>query len=282
MPNKDTPYQTIGEFLDSPFGNKRGYDTEKLEKKFLEFNGAKKFYCENWSEDSDMYLIHIKIPSESQEGRFYDVVIQFFTDDNDISKQNSLEKYYIQFFSNSPSFIYKYAALYKVHGYLIDSLYDKMDQEYSNMLPDKANPNYDMSWDKSIYFACRFLKANAMTILRKPTLKLFKHVPLRTLIKSIKGFEETMADAELFRLEQDVKKETAKEKNIAKEQRKALLRKVNPFSHFKDKIKAKDNTLSEDSPKSVTIKKPKAKKKATTFTSTDGTKRSVHVIKKKR
>ena len=33
MPNKDTPYQTIGEFVDSPFGKKRGYDTEKLEKK---------------------------------------------------------------------------------------------------------------------------------------------------------------------------------------------------------------------------------------------------------
>ena len=158
MPNKDTPYQTLGEFLSSPFGvsdiNVKNTAIQYEEKYKKLMQSARKIYCENWTESNGMYMIHMKIPSESQDGLYYDAVVQFFTDDDQLAKQNNLERYYIQFFSNSPSFIYKYAALYKVHGYLIDTLYEKMDPEYSNILPDKANPNYKLEYDKSIYYAC--------------------------------------------------------------------------------------------------------------------------------
>lgn len=288
MPNKDTLYQTIDEFLRAPFGSQEvNSKTQDYEKKYNELKNMRKIYCENWTEEDDMYMIHIKLPSESQEGNFYDVVIQFFTDVDSISKQLNLGKYYIQFFSNSPSFIYKYAALYKVHGYLIDSLYEKMDQEYSNMLPDKQNPDYKMNFDKSLYCACRFLQDNRETILRKPGLIFYKKVPLRKLLKSIKDFETIKIDSELYNLEKNIKKEHEVDKAKAKERKKEFIDKLNPFSRNETKQpkkRAKYDTVQDGKPHAVhVLKKRKPGKSTVNSKDTSGkTMSCVKVIKKKR
>lgn len=288
MPNKDTIYQTIDDFLRAPFGS-REVDSKRDEydKKYIELKNQKKIFCENYTEDDGMYLMHIKIPSESQEGNFYDVVIQLFTDDKEIERQLNLGKYYVQFFSNSPSFMYKYAALYKVHGYLIDSLYEKMDQEYSNMLPDKQNPDYKMNFDKSLYIACRFMQDNKETILRKNGLVFYKKVPLHKLLRSIKDFETVKIDSELYSLERSIKKEHEKDKAEAKKKRKELIDKINPFSRSQmkqPKKHAKSNTLLNQDDKSVHILKKKRAGTSTVNTkdSSGKTMSSVKVIKKKK
>lgn len=290
MPNKDTPYQTLGEFMNSPFGvstTETKATAEKYEEKYKQLAQEKKIYCENWTESDGMYMIHIKVPSESQNGLWYDVVVQFFTDDEQLAKQNNLERYYIQFFSNSPSFIYQYAALYKVHGYLIDSLYDKMDPEYSNMLPDKVNPDYKMSYDKSLFFACRFLQDNNYNILRKTGIRLYKKVNMMKFLRSIKDYEMVKADSELYSIEQSLKKETEKEKALAKQKRKEFVDKMNPFSRNASKVpkkKAKYDTVQDGQPHAIhTLKKRKPGRSTVTSTNSEGKlNRSVHVVTKKK
>ena len=291
MPNKDTPYQTLGEFLSSPFGvsdiniKNTAIQYEEKYKKLMQ--SARKIYCENWTESDGMYMIHMKIPSESQDGLYYDVVVQFFTDDDQLAKQNNLERYYIQFFSNSPSFIYKYAALYKVHGYLIDTLYEKIDPEYSNILPDKANPNYKLEYDKSIYYACRFLQDNNYNILRKTNITLYKKVNMVKFLRSIKDYEMVKTDSELYNLEKGLKKELDKDKQQAKEKRKELINKINPFKRSSAKVpkkKARLDTVQDGQPHAVhALKKRKPGTSTVTSTNPQGKlNKSVHVINKKK
>lgn len=291
MPNKDTPYQTLGEFLSSPFGvsdiNVKNIAIQYEEKYKKLMQSARKIYCENWTESDGMYMIHMKIPSESQDGLYYDVVVQFFTDDGQLAKQNNLERYYIQFFSNTPSFIYKYAALYKVHGYLIDTLYEKMDPEYSNILPDKANPNYKLEYDKSIYYACRFLQDNNYNILRKTNITLYKKVNMVKFLRSIKDYEMVKTDSELYNLEKGLKKELDKDKQQAKEKRKELINKINPFKRSSAKVpkkKARLDTVQDGQPHAVhTLKKRKPGTSTVTSTNPQGKlNKSVHVINKKK
>lgn len=284
MPNKDTLYQTIDDFLRAPFGSQEiNTKRDEYEKKYLELKNSKKIYCENYAEDDGMYLFHIKIPSESQQGNFYDVVLQLFTDDKEIEKQLNLSRYYVQFFSNSPSFMYKYAALYRVHGYLIDSMYEKLDREYSDILPDKQNPNYKMDYDKSLYMACRFMQDHKETIMRKTGLLFYKKVSILKLLRTIKDFETVKMDSELYSLEKSMKKEHEKDKAIAREKRKELINKVNPFQRSQTKQpkkRASKSTVLNPSDKSIHVIK---KKNPTSSTVSDNkSMKSITVIKKKK
>ena len=272
MPNRDTPYQTIGEFLNSPFGSKDRSNTERFDQSYQKMVNAKTLYAENYTEVDGSYFIHVKVPSESKPGLWYDVVIQFFPANKEMEKTMNLGNYYIQFFSNSPSFIYQYAALYRLYGYLIDSLYEKTDMEHSLILPEKANPNFKMSYDKSIYLACKLLKDNQFTYLRKNGIKFLKYEKWDKFLRSIKEFELAEADAELYSLEKDVKKETEKQKAEAS---KAKKERLNPFSTKQKKIQAKHDTLGEGSPKSI---KNIIKRKPVRSTSKNS---SITIIKKK-
>ena len=280
MPNKDTPYQTLNEFLTNPFG--LGADPKNFEynKKFRDLYAQKKIYCENLVEMEDgTYMFHIVVPSESQDKMHYDVVIQFFTDNDEIAKSNSLSRYYIQFYSNCPSFMYQYAALYRVHGYLIEALYEKMDPEFAHTLPDKANPKYKMGYDKSIFFACRFLQENQYSILRKNAMVFYHRVKPKQFFNSIKDYQEIKSDSELYNLEKSLAKETEKEKEKAKEVRDKILDHVNPLRPIKKlhnamKKKASTSTL----PPSERGVKVIGKKKGTKTTGGS----FVHVVKKKK
>ena len=276
--NKDTPYQTLGEFLNSPFGLS-DINQEKYLKQYETMVQRKQIFCENWTEMDKTYLIHIKVGSESQPGLYYDVIIQFFTDNPEYEKSNSLSRYYIQFFSNSPSFIYKYAALYRVHGYLIDSLYSKLDPEFFDHLPDVSNPKYEMSYDKSVFLACKFIKENEFTIMRKTGLKFFKKVRFNRFINSIKEFKDVTMDSEIYRMEKSLKKESDKQKEEAKEARAKVLQSLNPFhrsSGKSKKISAKTNTLMDNGDKGIQVIK---KKGSNTSTSSN---RSIHTVSKKK
>ena len=280
MPNKDTPYQTLNEFLTNPFG--LGADPKNFEynQKYQTLVAKKAIYCENVVDmDDGTYMVHIKIPSESQDKIFYDVVLQFFTDNEELTKSNSYSQYFIQFYSNCPSFMYQYAALYRVHGYLIEALYEKMDPEYAHTLPDKANPKYKMGYDKSIYYACKFIQDNQYTILRKSGKLFYRRVKPKQFFNSIKDFQEMKSDSELYSLEKSLKKETDKEKEKAKELRDNIVDHINPLSKIKRihnvmKKKASTSTL----PPSERGVKTVAKKKGSKVTG--GT--SVRVIKKKK
>ena len=208
----NTIYQTLEEYLFKPFGIADSDQEKILGPKYLQCKD--KIKLKDYAIYDNDYYIHILIPSESTEGKFYDVILQFFYPDESMNMYGSLNKYFVQFFSTSPSFIYKYAALYKLHGYLIDSLQEKLDPDYADRLPDKTNKEYKMSYDKSLYFACRFMYENRLSYMMKAGLKLQKKVQLDSMINSIVPVNMVrMDDPNTI---QDIYRETKKDKEKAK------------------------------------------------------------------
>jgi len=179
----DPTYQTLSDFIHHPFGVPFTDVGEKLNPKYEKFKSM--ISVAGYSILDDSYYIHIKVPSESSPGKFYDVVIQFMPYTETMKKEHMLDNYVIQFFSNSPSFIYKYAALYKLHGYMIDALQEKLDPEYADRLPELSNSEMKLMYDKSIYFAVKFLYENCLTYLSKSGLRYTKKLEFRNLVDSI-------------------------------------------------------------------------------------------------
>lgn len=223
-------YQTLTGFLLSPFHKKADVskDTE-YSTKYREFILSNKIYIKAICIIEESYYIHIKVPSESQKnGNYeYDVIIRFFTDDPEVASQNHLRNYYIQFFSNSPSFMYQYAYLYKEGGYLIKALYDKLDADYIDTPPTKTNSDMKLSYDKSIYFACKYLSDMQFRYLSKTGPINMKKVDEHKFFSNVTDFKSIKFDATLMSEEKKLtklldNKSPRKRKNVNKETTKKI------------------------------------------------------------
>lgn len=195
-------YQTISEFLRVPFGNTSAQN--KLTKyNSLYIENKSKIILNAYTKIEDAYYFHVKVPSESQKDGnvYYDVVIRFFSDKPDALSSSHLRDYYIQFFSNSPGFIYNYAVLYKNNGFLIESLYKKLDPRYFDKLPLKTNSKLELSYDKTIYFTCRFLNEKKFKVLNKFGISLGKKMQPNAFFREIKDFQSVKIETELLTME---------------------------------------------------------------------------------
>ena len=195
-------YQTLSEFLREPFG--QSDDREKLSKYNMMYTmNQDKIELVGYTQIDKSYYFHVKIPSKSQkeENVFYDVVIRFFTDKKDALNSSHLRDYYIQFFSNSPGFIYNYAYVYRTNGFLIEFLYKKLDPEYFDKLPEKRHAELKLSYDKSIYFACRFLSEKKFRVLNKFGAALSKKLSPDKFFKGIRDFQSIKLESELISIE---------------------------------------------------------------------------------
>ena len=260
-----TKYQTLSEFMRRPFGNSNSTNMEKAYKysqRYAEYIQQNKIRVEGYTQVEDSYYIHIKVPSESKNkdgiNYEYDVVIRFFTDNPNVKKQLSLRAYYIQFFSNSPGFIYRYAALYKKYGYLIDILYNKLDPEFKDVLPEKTNANMELSFDNTIYFACRFLSDKNFALLNKKGTT----ITLKT-VNQTKFFND-ISDFKSVRLDQAIIQEDRKLKSIRKNK---SPRKYSDTPNGKKS--ATNTTIKQGDNRGITVaKKITGKKKITAKKST--------------
>ena len=244
-------YQTLSQFMARPFGKVNNTTDLKYDSKYRSFSSSNKLKINAMTVVEDSYYIHIKIPSETNDGKQeYDVVIRFFTDDPNIEKDNHLRNYKIQFFSNSPGFIYRYAYVYEQEGFLIEALYNKLDPKFRGVAPEKTNVNLDVYYDKSIYFACRYLLDNQFFLLAKRgTINIYKK-PLSTFLRGISDFESVKVDQDLLNEE----KKLSKELDI--ESKKKLSRLENDR-----KKKSTDNTYKDKEKKTgITIIRKKGAK----------------------
>lgn len=197
-------FQTLGQFLSQPFGRKNSI--EKLSKYNLlykDYRDANKIYVEGYCKVEDSYFIHIRVPSETnKEGKLeYDVVIRFFAPNILTRSERTLVNYHVQFFSNSPGFMYHYAVLYKKEGFLIESLYNKLDPDFFDTLPNKTNPNMEMSFDKTIFFACKYLSEHNFSCLNKLGILAKKLKKPDRFFEDISDFKSVKVTTELISVE---------------------------------------------------------------------------------
>lgn len=212
-----TTYQNLSNFLSHPFNPSGMFDNPDLAKTRQDFDRKYEkakdgIFFVSSTEFEGSYFHHIKIPSESKQGVSYDVVIQFFTPDDSVKEQGTLNQYLLQFFSNSPSFVFQYAASYYKEGYLIDAFQRKLDSRVTDSSYTSSKPQKDLLWDKSLYFACKYIQENSLSLMQKERLKTIKRVSMPELLRSITGGTPSKTGDII----QDLKIEMQKDKQKAK------------------------------------------------------------------
>ena len=121
--------------------------------------------------------------------------------------------YHMKFFSNSPSFIYQYAALYNIHGYLIYILLEKLDKAYARKLPTKTNQHFEITYDVSIYMACKYLIEHKLRYMSKLGTILTVKKLNRQFFKDMRDFKETQFDLKMFEVNKKISRMEQEQKN---------------------------------------------------------------------
>lgn len=200
-------YQNLREWITNPFGTGDYVKNNEYDKLYKEYISSNRIRIAGYTMIEDSYYVHVTVPSGSKDNYKYDVVIRFFTGDPSVKRESTLMNYSIQFFSNSPGFIYRYAVLYKKAGFLIEELYEKMDKNYADTLPEKSNSSMKVSYDKTIYFATKFLAENRFKILHKRgILRLHLKSP-DAFFRAVGSFEKVKMDHSMIDLEKRFQKE---------------------------------------------------------------------------
>lgn len=159
---------------------------------------------------NNVFYAHFKIPSETVDKFYYDVVIKFFADEN-IKNTEDLMNYNIQVFSNDPAFVYTYAFSFMEHDLFIQSLAPKMSKKALKKTPDEKNPYHQIGYVKTIYFAYLWMKNKGLNKLNrfKTESSRFSLVALMADIeKADNKIEERQAEGE----KQSKKKSAEKKK----------------------------------------------------------------------
>ena len=246
-------FQTINDFLDKPFGEKEE-KSKDFERKFSELDSNRKIKVVGLTQVEDDYLLHLTIGSKTNPTESYDVVLLFFTDDNSIKKEITFKNYYVKFFSNSPSFIYQYAVLYKQNGFLIDMLYDKLDEKYKDTVPDKVNKDHKLSYDSSIYCACRYLQNHGGYFNKY--LNGASHKRSEQFFREIKDFSDVKMINDIRNMDKKIDKELAENKKKSKELKRNSRGKTSSTKYTKT-VKASKSTLSSGNAKTKIVRPSK-------------------------
>lgn len=114
-----------------------------------------------YDKKSNRYFAHIKVPSEVIVKFYYDTVIEFYTDAN-ISNTEDLLKYKVRFYSNDPAFVYTHAYSFSQNNLFINELSSKMSKKALHKEAKEKNPNNQIGYVKSIYFAYLYIKEKGL------------------------------------------------------------------------------------------------------------------------
>lgn len=246
--------QTLRDYMNNPAGKgstvipNRQLVIDDFRRRYEKIKEHHKFDVTIYKVRND-YLFHVLVPSEDKDKDIkYDVVLQFTMADEDFSNDINIHRYYVKFFSNSPSFVYTYAYTYNKNGILINELVNKYTDEVIDNPPGTRNPQQIISFEKTIYFACLHLMSSPSY-----TNKLYLNSHARSLNFNLLVKNVRTADGILMEYKKAQRKKVEKEKKESKPISKPISR--GTTTSTKTNVKKKTVT-----PKKKPIKKIAAKK----------------------
>ena len=149
---------TLYEYLNSPMGKgiSLGLSEIKnhLDKEYEELRYSMSMIV-YWMKER--YIVYVvQLPSRHAKGLKYQIVFQFDTHSipegvHDVKHLN------FQCFSNSPSFVYTYAEVFKEKEMLLSWSKDKYDREILHNSPEVRNSQKLISYERSLYLAGKFI-----------------------------------------------------------------------------------------------------------------------------
>ena len=156
------------QYIDNPMGKRNAVFsqrdlfkqlyTEKFDKVFLREAG-KINYVLYIDKEKDRYVAHIKVPSETVKGFYYDAVILFYSNDAAIKSSPSLQDYSVKFFSNDPAFVFTYLRVFLKNDLFFEDLKPKASRLALKNDPKERNPYEVPGYSKILYFAYLFMKS---------------------------------------------------------------------------------------------------------------------------
>lgn len=123
----------------------------------LRENGKIEYYLYKDAK-SNTYWAHIKVPSETVKDFYYDVVLKFYANQSTDAGGEDLFKYFVNFYSNDPAFVYTYAHTFLKNNLFIKELSSKMSRPALKKDAKEKNPGDNIGYVKTIYFAYLLLK----------------------------------------------------------------------------------------------------------------------------
>lgn len=215
---------TFEQYINNPAGkgasntpNKGMYEqyyVAELDKILLKVNGKVNY---NLYIDGQKYYIAFKIPHSQYKDFFYDVVVEFYTDDNAIKVLKDLKKYNVRFFSNDPSFTFTWAYAFNKQDLIIKKLKSKLSPLSLKQAPVVRNPSESTGYNRFLYYA--YLLAKLYNLFDKAEYTL-KSKPLSslpsTIMSSDKKLEERKKKEEEYKKQPKSKKENEQIENRTK------------------------------------------------------------------
>ena len=212
----------------------RNLYTEKLDKILVREVGKVKYKL---YKNGDEFLVYLKIPSEPIEKFYYDVVIQFYTDDIAIKSSRSLKDYYVKFYSNDPSFVYTFAHAMLTNDMFIRDLVPRMSKQAVKKAATEKNPKNEIGYVKSIYFA--YLIMRNYSLFEKINYETYgEKYNKKRLLEEIVHADIKIEARQLA--QQELNKKNKKERQANKEKRVSI--NTDNVSYSKNNIKGVKRT----------------------------------------
>jgi len=214
---------TFKQYINNPMGRgssifsgrdvyKKEY-TEKFDKLLLREAGNI-YYKLYYDDRNDHYFCYMKMPSETVENFYYDVVIKFLPIDKKVNKgEQNLNNYRVQFYSDDPAFFYTYLHVFMEKDLFVDELKSKVPKAVYKDDKHIRNPAGVVGYVKTLYFAYLFM--NLKQLFQKYIYKAYGEEYNRS--KFIKEFEDM--DKKLT-TRQDLERELQKKKRLEEKRQK--------------------------------------------------------------
>jgi len=195
--------------------------TEKFDKILLRYAGNLDYQL--YFTKDGKYYIYIKVPSEVVPNFFYDVVIEFYTDNQLIEPSRSLNNYFVKFYANDPAFVYTFAHAFIDNDIFIKELEPKMSSKAVKEIAKERNSKNVIGYVKSIYFAYLWIKSKGL--MSKALFETYgKELnKMNELSKQITHADEKIADRQ--KKGEEIEKLKRKEKEDAKKEQERLKKK---------------------------------------------------------
>ena len=151
------------------------------------------------------YYIHFKVPSEVIDKFYYDVVVEFTPPKDKKTMDNTLENYTVRFYSNDPSFVYTFAHAFIKNDMFIKDLTPVMSKQAIKKVAEEKNPNNQVGYVKSLYFA--YIMTKKLGLFNKLKWGVTRDIDFKRMMKEI-----TPADLKIEQRQDAQKKKSADKK----------------------------------------------------------------------
>lgn len=260
----------INDFLKNPVGKGavipgKNFLLQNLDSRYKQLMDRHEFEV-NIYKKKDKFFFHFIIMTEDPDREnTYDVVVGFYPTTTQ-KLDTSIKRYDIKLFSNSPSFIYTYAYVAKENKMLIVDFYNKFDVNVLKKPPVSRNPGKTMGYEKSIYYACKYLVEHN-NMLNKNYLKTHADSNYKKLIREVRKDSVILQEIKTAKAIKQAKKHESKKQDKIE---KAKITNIGKSNKTKSNVNYIKKSKGNNRGKINHVGKSKK------------TKSSVNVIKKKR